>query len=185
MHAAPPSPAKSMSLLIVGGVLLLLGAIGLSIWLSSSRMNDRLSRSTEEARLAQLQLDLVKLQSQVQNFAGTQGWSSVTAIRFEAERDAPGTLLPEGLPSPPHAVLDAGSPGRYELEVADTTGPRGIDHVLLLRGVTEAICRAYHARVGNAGDPLRPADHDPYLGGEGCTVLNPGGLTLFKTLSVQ
>ncbi len=185
MHAPPLPPDRSPRLMAIGGVLFAAGAIALGIWLSGSRMSERLAHSTEEARLAQLQLDLTKLETQLQTFASTHGWMAVTASRFDAESQAPGGLLTHGAPVPPPAVLAPGSPGRYELEVADVTGPRGIDHVLLMRGVTEPICRAFQAKLGNALDPLQPPQEDPFVAREGCTRLAAGGLTLFKTLSVQ
>lgn len=133
--------------------------------------------------------DLQAIRPQVERFVADRGGREALTPRVfdDDRRGAAGVFdtfrTGTGRPVPPPAVFEGSSHGRYTLEVGDFTDGRGPDHVVVLRCVTEGVCRAFNEMLGHPADPFDVDPGDRYVRRKGC-IIDPdtGEFVVFDVL---
>lgn len=120
--------------------------------------------------------DLLFIRAQVERFVGDRGAvQALTPAAFADVRPGEAGVFDRlhtgsGQPLPPPKVFESGPRATrpYALAVRDTTGGRGPDHVVVLRGVRQAVCREFNDQLSKPVNPFEVDRADRYARGRGC-----------------
>jgi hypothetical protein len=156
------------------------------------RLLDVIQDKRSDARAIEIAGHFAAIKPQVERFVLDRGaWETLLPEHFDEARRGYGGVFDTfhtgmGRPEPPGDALTASAPRRYGLEVGDFTGARGVDHVLVLRGLREDVCQAFNVSQGKPMDPHAVDPGDRYARGRGC-IADPdtGEMVAFAVLNAS
>lgn len=171
-------------------IVLLLALILVGLGAGVPRLIDVFQGKRSGARALEIIGNFTAIKPQVDRFVvDLGGWDGLRPEHFDEARRGHGGVFDTlrtgvGRPEPPADVLTRGASPRYALEVGDFTGGRGLDHVLVLRGLREDVCQALNVAESEPPDPYSVDPGDRYARGRGC-IADPdtGELVAFDVLN--
>jgi len=171
-------------------IAVLMGVLVLGMAVAVPSLLDVLRGKRGDAMALEISGHFSAIKPQVERFVIDRGsWDALLPEQFDDARpgykgvfDTLGTGM--GKPTPPRDAFMGTARQRYALEVGDFTAGRGNDHVLVLRGLREDVCRAFNVTQSKQPDPYAVDPGDRYARGRGC-IADPdtGELVAFLVLN--
>jgi len=175
-----------------GWIAFLLSVLLIGLVIGVPRFLDVLQGKRADAVALEIAGHFAAIKPQVERFVIDRGgWETLLPEQFDEARRGYGGVFDTlgtgaGRPVPPPAAFATAAEQRYALEVGDYTGGRGLDHILVLRGPKEGVCRSFNSVQDKPADPYSVDPGDRYSRGSGC-IVDPdnGELVVFMVLNAS
>ena len=175
-----------------GWIVFLLSVVLIGLIFGVPRLLDVLQGKRGDAVALEIAGHFAAVKPQVERFVIDRGgWETLLPEHFDETRRGYGGVFDTlrtgmGRPVPPPAGFATAAGQRYALEVGDYTGGRGLDHILVLRGLKEGVCQSFNIVQGKAADPYAVDPGDRYSRGRGC-IVDPdnGEMVAFMVLNAS
>lgn len=175
-----------------GWILFLLSILLVGLVFGVPRLLDVLQGKRGDAVALELAGHFAAIKPQVERFVIDRGgWETLLPEHFDETRRGYGGVFDTlrtgmGRPEPPRGAFATAAGQRYALEVGDFTGGRGLDHILVLRGLKEGVCQAFNVAQSKPADPYAVDPGDRYSRGRGCIVdPDTGDMVAFSVLNAS